>query len=66
MQVPRLAQDGGDLLRGWRRPRLRPQVRDRFVKLDVCRREQLRPGPLARAELAQPQLAAVLEADQQP
>ena len=61
-----LAQRLGQLIGRGRRPRLRAELRDRFVALHVTEAQQLGPGPLARAELLQPQLASIVDTDQQP
>ncbi len=66
MEVAGLVDQLGELLEWRARPRLGAERRDRLVLLDRVGREQLRPGPLPGSELAQPQLAAVGEPDQDP
>ena len=66
MQVARLVDQRRELLERRRGPGLGPERRDHLVLGDRVRRQQLRPGPLLGAELAQPQLAPVLEPDQEP
>jgi hypothetical protein len=48
-----------------RRVRVGAERRHVLVRRQVARREQLGPGPLLGAELAQPQLAAIGEPNQQ-
>ena len=43
-----------------------PEALERLVGVGLLRAQQLHPRPLPRAELAQPQLAALREADEQP
>ena len=66
--VQRAGALGGEQLAQRRRvgPRLRPERRERVVGRDVLRAQDLDPRALARAELAQAQLVAVGEPDEQP
>ena len=66
MQVARLVDQLGEALERRRRPGFRPEPGDRLVLVDGVGRQQLRPGPLLGPVLAQAQLAAVLEPDQDP
>jgi hypothetical protein len=66
VEMARLVEQLRHLIDGRRGVRVRPERRDPLVVRDRLRREQLRPRPLLRAELAQPQLAAVLEPHQDP
>ena len=64
MEVARLVDQLGELVERRRRVGVRPERGDGLVLRDRVRRQQLRPRPLLRPELAQPQLPAVLEADE--
>jgi hypothetical protein len=66
VKVTGLVEDLGERVERRCRPRLRAERRDHLVVLDLPLDEQLRPGPLLGAELAQPQLAPVGEPDQDP
>ena len=66
VQVTRLGDRGGEVVERGRGPGLRSQARDHLVLVDGIGAQQLRPGPLLGPELAQPQLAAVAEPDQDP
>ena len=65
--VQRARALGGEQLAQRRRvgPRLRPERRERVVGRDVLRAQDLDPRALARPELAQAQLVAVREPDEQ-
>ena len=61
-----LIEGGGELLERRRRPGLGAERGDHLLAREVAGLEQLRPGPLLGAELAEPQLTAVGEADEHP
>jgi len=66
VQVARLVDRLGQALGRRRGPGLGAQGGDQLVALDPAGREQLDPGALVGAELAQAQLAPVGEPDQDP
>ena len=66
MQVARLVDPPRELLQRRRRPGLGPERGDHLVAVDLAGAQQLRPGALLGAELAQAKLAAVGEPDQHP
>ena len=66
VQVARLVEHARELLeRGWRQ-RVRAERGHGLVLVELARREELGPGALLGAELAQAKLAPVTEPDQQP
>ena len=66
VEVARLVDPLGELLERRRRPGLGAERGDHLVASDLGRAQQLRPGALLGAELAQAQLASVGEPDQHP
>ena len=66
MQVARLVDRAANSSSGGAGQASGPERRDHLVLGDRVGRQQLRPGPLLGPELAQAQLAAVLEPDQHP
>ena len=66
VEVAGLVEQTGELVQRRRRVGVRAERRDRVVGPSASARQQLRPGPLLGAELAQAQLAPALEPDQQP
>ena len=64
MEVARLVEKGGELVGGRRGERVRTESVHRWVGGNVVLSQQLGPGPLLGAELAQAQFAPVLETQQ--
>jgi hypothetical protein len=64
VEVAGLGDQSGELIEWRRRPGFGPEPGGGLVVVHGVARQQLRPGSLLGAELAQAQLAAVLEADQ--
>jgi hypothetical protein len=65
VQVARLGDPLGEDLERRSRPRIGAELLDCLVVLELIGRQQLRPGSLLGAELAQAQLAPVRDPDEQ-